>query len=56
MINANKIIWHGFMNTLGILWSRWVTRFLTHLELYSSKFEHMDNVPLLDGYLVSNII
>ena len=56
MINSNKIMWHGFMKTLGILWSLWVTRFPAHLALYSSKFEHMGNVTLLDGYVVSNII
>ena len=27
-----------------------------HLAWYSSKFEHMGNVTLLDGYVVSNII
>ena len=56
MITSKKIMWHGFMNTLGSFWSLSVTRFPTHLACYSSKFEHMGNVKLLDGYVVKNII
>ena len=56
MINTKKIRWHWFTKTLGILCSLWVTRFPTHLARYSPKFEHMGNVTLLDGYVVSNII
>ena len=56
MINYKKIRWHGFMKTLGSLWSLWVTRFPEHLELSSSKFKYMGNVTLLDGDVVSNII
>ena len=32
------------------------TRFPTHLAWSSSKFEHMGNVTLLEGHVVSNII
>ena len=56
MINSKKIRWNGFMKTLGSLWSLWMTRFPTHLACYSSKFEHMGNVKLLEGDVVSNII
>ena len=56
MINYNKIRWHGFMKTLGSLWSLWVTIFPTHLALSSFKFEHMGNVMLLEGDVVSNRI
>ena len=56
MINDKKVRWNGFMKTLGILWILWMTRFPAHLALSSSKFEHMGNVTLLEGYVVSNII
>ena len=44
------------MKTLGSLWSLWMTIFPTHLALSSSKFEHMGNVTLLEGGVLSNII